>query len=394
VTDVAESLPSLRDQVIDSNDAARRVFIAHRGELLPMPPGMVMMVPGDWSGILKSSLLSKTAKLRLIRELLEQPCERVQDVSVGQFIEEHFGRELLESITEPLLSGVYGGEVSKLSARSVLPRFVGYEEKYGSLIRGVRQERKDSFGQGSLFRSFRSGMQSLTDALAAHVSRSTEILSREVIRIARQTTGWRLYGEKESWLADWVVVAVPAHLAANLLENVNNELATQLSGIPYSSAILVTLVYDRGVLCHPLDGFGFLVPRAERKTIAAATWVSTKFPNRTPPELAAIRAFIVGEQGHSLMRTPDNETVPLVRKDLSRFMGIEAEPQFFTVHRWPLSMPQYVVGHASRVARIASLVKGLQGLFLVGNSYDGVGVPDCVRLAHKAAEKIANQAYG
>jgi oxygen-dependent protoporphyrinogen oxidase len=187
------------------------------------------------------------------------------------------------------------------------------------------------------------------------------------------------------------VIALPAHRAAHILQAEFAELAGELGAIPYSSAITATLVFKREAVAHPLDGFGFLVPRSERRRIAACTWISTKFPTRTPTGLVALRAFIVDTDAEALMPESDESILQAVRSEFTRLMGIEAEPAFHTLHRWPSSMPQYVVGHGERLKRITGLNSELSNLALIGNAYDGVGIPDCVRLAQNAAETIAAQ---
>jgi oxygen-dependent protoporphyrinogen oxidase len=151
------------------------------------------------------------------------------------------------------------------------------------------------------------------------------------------------------------------------------------------------LVYDRAELNHPLDGFGFLVPQAERKTIAAATWVNTKFPSRVPPGLAALRGFIVGDQAVQFLNASQADIIQRVRDDFQHFMGVTATPRFCTVHAWPRSMPQYVVGHARRRQNIAQILPHYSGLALVGNAYDGVGIPDCIRMAKEVVKQISDR---
>jgi protoporphyrinogen/coproporphyrinogen III oxidase len=383
VTDLARELPELGEQIIGSNDAERRVFIVRNSKLVPLPRGMVMMVPGDWPAALGSPLFSAKTKLRFLTEALSRPHTREQDISVGEFIADHFGPELVDYVAAPLLAGVYGGYSASLSAPSVLPRFVGYERTYGSLIRAVRLERRQATGS-SLFRSFRDGMQTLTDALA----RQANVQHAKAERVERGNGRWRVYCGREPIDVDDLVLACPAHAAASLLESAAPSLACELAAIPYSSAILVSLVYDRSKVAHPLDGFGFLVPQPERRTIAAATWVNTKFPSRVPPELAALRAFIVADRATQLADTPEQELIELVRFDFTRLMGIDAAPRSSTVHAWPRSMPQYVVGHQERIGKITAGLPEFPGLYLAGNAYDGVGLPDCVRLAKETAKRI------
>lgn len=390
-------------EIIGSNDAGRRIFIVKNGKLEPMPPGMVFMVPGDLKAALKSRFFSPVAKLRFLREVLRRPKTRQADVSIREFILDHFGGESLDYLTEPLLSGVYGGDAAGLSAQSVLPRFVDYERKFGSLIRGVQQERAARKEPGtSLFLSFRGGMQTLTDALQRAIEPKVEIMNAEVDSLERTAGGWLLrtigdHGMAKNSGAETietavVVLACPAHVNAHLLRAACPALSDQLASIPYSSALLVTLVYDRGEIGHPLDGFGFLVPRRERRGLAAATWVSTKFPSRTSPNRAALRAFIVGEDAQKLMHCPDDDLIGIVRREFARLMGISAEPLFSTIYRWPNSMPQYTVGHDDRKRLIAELAARQPGILLCGNAYDGVGIPDCIRLASEIPESIRDSA--
>ncbi|HMF77864.1 MAG TPA: protoporphyrinogen oxidase [Bryobacteraceae bacterium] len=388
VTELARELPVLAGQVMGSNDEARRIFVARGGKLVPMPKGMVMMVPGQWGPLLRSPLLSLGGKWRILKETLSQPRHRAEDISVGRLVEDHFGHEVLEYLTEPLLCGVYGGDSANLSAQSVLPRFAGYEEKYGSLVKGIRREVREK-PNGPMFLSLRDGMQALTDALSGAIADSTNVIHAEATHVERSSLGWRLKAGG-AWLqASRLVLACPAHAAGKLLQTEAAPLSAELSAIPYSSAILAMLVYDRTALDHPLDGFGFLVPQAERKTIAAATWINTKFPSRLPAGRAALRGFIVGEEAHRLLNVPQAEIIARVREDFRRFMGITSTPLFSTVHFWPDSMPQYVVGHNRRQQSILKLLGGYPGLGLVGNAYDGVGVPDCVRRAKELVKQIA-----
>lgn len=392
VANLANELGDLSQRIIGSNDIARRVFIGRHGRLIPMPRGMTMMVPGDWASALRSSLFSIGTKVGFLREYFQKPQAIATDISVGEFVQSHFGKEVLQYVADPLLCGVYGGHVEKLSARSVLPRFVEQQENHGSLIRALRSDAPRTAHNGSLFRSFAGGMQTLTDALASRLEQHVTVVAGEVTAVQSHGNAWQIGFNGEFLKAKHVVFACPAHTTASLIENAAPALSTELAAIPYSSAILVTLVYDRAELQHPLDGFGFLIPRLERRHIAAATWVSTKFPSRTPAHLAAIRAFIVGDEANILMNVPDPELVNLVKAELDRWMGITVRPRFHTLYRWRRSMPQYVVGHQTRLQRIEELLSQQPNLSLVGNAYDGVGIPDCIRRAKATAEKIAAQA--
>ncbi len=392
VAELAQLIPSLSDEVIGSNDGARRIFVVKDGQLTPMPAGMVMMVPGEWGPALASGLFENSTKRGFITEYFRRPEVRHEDVSIAEFVKDHFDELILEYVTEPLLAGVYGGQAGKLSARSVLPRFVGYEQKYGSLIRGVRRERSEAKKPpGSLFRSFRQGMQSLVDGLAGALEAAqVRIVQGQADRVEPMPRGrWRVQVGDSGEEAEHVVVACQAHRAAALLSTDSPALAEELSAIPYSSAITIMTGFRREAVGHALNGFGFLVPRRERKALTACTWVNTKFPTRIAPEYAVLRSFLVDREADELMLAPDEELIRVVRGELQHLMGISAPVEFFTVNRWPQSMPQYVVGHEARRIRIEEHLRNHAGLSLVGNAYDGVGIPDCVRLAKDAAGRIA-----
>ncbi|MBV9497866.1 MAG: protoporphyrinogen oxidase [Acidobacteriaceae bacterium] len=390
VTEIAGML-GLADHIIGSNDKARRVYVVRDGKLVAMPKGMVMMVPAQWGPVFHSRLFSTGTKARLLAEIFEKPTIRSEDVSVGQFVEEHFGKEILEYIAEPLLCGVYGGDSASLSAESVLPRFLSYEARYGSLIKGVREESAKTPRSGPLFSSFRNGMGELIDALASGSRSYCKIVHSAVTNLEQTTAGWRVAADGKTLEGAALVLACPSYITGELLANISPVLASHLSSIPYSSAILVTLVLRASEIKGKLDGFGFLVPRAERRSIAAATFIHNKFPGRIPPELAGIRAFIVGKEAKELLNAPESELLNLVREELRRLTGVQGQPVFSSVYRWPDSMPQYVVGHKERQRAIADCLEHFASLYLVGNSYDGIGIPDCVHLARQAADRLSRE---
>lgn len=390
VTELARSIPGLESRIIGSNDGARRIFVVKEGRLVPMPAGMVMMVPGEWMPALQSPLFPGATKLRFLAEFAARPRTRADDVTISEFVKDHFDEMVLEYVTEPLLAGVYGGEPGKLSARSVLPRFIASEERYGSLIRGARKERAERKQDAPLFLSFEDGMQTLVDGVAQALGGRVRIVQAAAGSAEVTASGlWRVTAGEQREEAPHLVLACPAHRAAALLEAPDPLLAGELAAIPYSSAITVMMGYASAGFRHPIDGFGFLVPKRERKAISACTWINTKFPSRIAPGYQVLRAFIVGRDADHLMPAADEELRAAVAAELARLMGIGAPPVFALVHRWPHSMPQYVVGHEARRQRIFEYVSRRPGLHLVGNAYDGVGIPDCVRLARAAAGKIA-----
>ncbi len=183
----------MRDEIIGTNEKYRRTYVVKRGVLVPIPKGMVMMVPGNLKAALSSPLFGFNTKRGFLSEVFSKPRERDGDVSVREFVRDHFPQGVLTYLTEPLLSGVYGGDSSVLSANSVLPRFVSYERQFGSLIRGVRKEKKPrNQGPKSLFLSFRGGMRTLVDSLSREISSSARIVQAEATELTQQDGKWRI----------------------------------------------------------------------------------------------------------------------------------------------------------------------------------------------------------
>lgn len=377
----------LAADVIGSNDHLRVTYVWKGGRMVALPDGMMLMIPTKILPMMATRLVGWKTKIRMGLEWFRKPQEaRPEDESVAQFVAEHYGQEAVDYLAEPLLSGVYGGDPNKLSVTSVLPRFVELERKYGSLTKGVLHERKKvarhAKGQ-PLFQTLKSGLEELVEAVTA--AGKPEVIHGKAEALER---GCRVRVNGEWIEAEHVVLACPAYQAAELAGGIDSELAALLEGIVYSNSITISLGYDRAGFRHPLDGFGFLVPKKERKLLVACTWVGTKFSFRVPPDKALLRCFVGGEEDTALALS-DEELVERVREELGTIMGVGETPVFTHVARWPRSMAQYTVGHARRVHEIETRLKESPGLYLAGNAYHGIGVPDCVRMGKEAAERIA-----
>jgi protoporphyrinogen/coproporphyrinogen III oxidase len=383
----------LGDQLIGSNDRSRRTWIVVRRRLRPIPDGLQFMVPTRIGPVVFSRLFSMRTKLGMVGELFSPRRSSPEDESAAALVERHFGREVVERLADPLLSGVYGGDVTRLSARAALPRFAEMEASSGSLIRGMLAARRKCAASPPqpLFTSLQEGMQQLVDAVVARLDPAAVRLSAPVRALQLEGNGWKVVSTAaESF--DAVVLAVPAFRASDLLEPVQPALAAVLQPIPYNNAMTVTLGFDVESL-PPLQrprfssGHGFLVPRSEGWSLLACTFVHNKFPHRAPEGRLLLRAFL-DDRHPALAGQSDEETVQIVRLELRAFLNLYAEPRFARVYRWPASMAQYEVGHLDRVAEIERLRSTLPGLALIGNAYRGVGVPDCIRSGRDAAKEI------
>jgi oxygen-dependent protoporphyrinogen oxidase len=373
----------LGDEVIGSNDHQRTTYIWKNGRLIALPDGVMMIVPSKVMPMVKSPLLSWATKIGMGLELLRKPNPNARDRSVAEFVVDHFGQETLDYLAEPLLSGVYGGDPAKLSIASVLPRFLDMEKKVGSLGRAVMTAPKPPSSGGSLFRSMKNGMTSVVDALAKFANVRHE-------QVEAIEPGFRVRAGGEWIDADRVIIAAPAWSAASLLRTVDATLASQLEQIDYSSSLTLTFVYRDSEFDGKRAGFGFLVPAKERQRLAAATFVGTKFPFRAPEDKIVIRCFLGGAGDEAILSESDETVIRIARQELTRILGLTAAPIHQTLSRWPKSMAQYTVGHAGRIKAIKDRVAQIPGLYLAGNAYEGIGIPDCVRMGRAAAKAIVS----
>jgi oxygen-dependent protoporphyrinogen oxidase len=372
----------LSDLVIGSNDDLRATFILKRGKLQPLPDGMMMMIPTRIMPVVKSGLLSWRTKIKMGLEYFRRP-SRHGDRSVRDFLVDHYGAESVDYLAEPLLAGVYGGDPAQLSVNSVLARFVEMEAKYGSLTRAALKQPRPQAG-GSLFKTLKPGLGRLIDTITP----SADIVYGVAEALERSGDGWRVRVNGEWMESGLVVLATRAYQAAELLKPLQPDLGDLLNGIPYTSSLTLSIGFKRGEIRHPLNGHGFLVPKRERRHVKACTWVHRKFNHRVPDDQVVMRCFMSGES----LDESDEALIEIARGELRDIMGVDAAPVFHTIHRWPAAMAQYTVGHQKRIDEVQSRLRALGGLYVVGSFFDGIGIPDCIRLGKQAAESVARGA--
>ena len=383
----------LADQVIGSNDYSRKTFVWKRGRLVPLPEGLMMMVPTKIMPLVTTGLLSWSTKLRMGLELLHAPKPHENDESVAEFIEEHYGAEAVDYLAEPLLSGIYGGNPSQLSVTSVLPRFVTLARQYGSLTRGVLAERakastNNNAAAAPLFRTLKGGLEQMIDALTGAIRQTTEVRRARVHAVERTGEGFRMKLDGDWVDAEHVVIACEAHSGSALLQGVDARLAELLGSVPYSSSMTVALGFDAADFPRLPEGHGFLVPKKERRRLMACTWIGAKFPFRVPEGTVVARCFLGGMENAGVLDEADDRITAAVIEELQEIAGFRAQPKFVRIFRWPQSMAQYTVGHPQRLAEMEARMAAIPGLHLVGNAYEGIGIPDCIRMGKRAAEAI------
>jgi len=394
----------LGDQLIGSTDAERKTYILLKGRLVSLPDGLQFMVPTRLAAAFFSPLFSWRTKARIVREWFYRAGSAASESTVAEFVERHYGREMVERVADPLLAGVYGGSADELSVKSVLPRFLEMEVKHGSLGRAMvaasRNRRNPTAGADlrsagqpraavpTLFTSLRNGMQQMVDALTGRIPERARRLNACIEAVRAESGKWLGVGAGRTEEFDAVILATPAHAAAELLGSASAELAAELNAIRYSSSVTAVLSYDQSVRAGLPAGFGFLIPRAENRRVLAATFVHNKFPHRAPCDRALMRCFLGGTRDEEILQRSDDEIAALVRQELQQILGITAEPLLVRIFKWKQAMAQYEIGHSARIERIKRLVERMPGMGLAGNAYGGIGLPDCVRTGSEAAAII------
>lgn len=384
----------LSSQLIGSRDDGRKTYILINGHLQPIPPGMQMMVPTRIGPVLTSKLFSGPTKLAIAREYLwpPRPLGTDEDESVASFVSRHFNSEVVDRLADPLLTGIYGGEASMLSARATLPLMIDMESRHRSLVRGAlaaKGSQNKAIPAQSLFMSMRDGMQRMIESILRQLPRETLRGSRRVEALKAKESTWQITSGDTVEEFDHVILALPAYMSANLIADLpgSERMVELLREISYNSAVTVTLAYEARAITLP-QGFGLLIPRGESKRMIACTFVHNKFENRAPDGTALLRVFMGGARDGEILDQTEEQIIAIVRRELRGILGIHSEPQLVRVFKWHKAMPQYGVGHLLRIARLEMHMQRFAGLHLSGNAYHGIGIPDCVRAGRAAADAI------
>lgn len=400
----------LESEIIASNDERRRTYLFEDRRLVPMPDGMRLMVPTKWAPVMESPLFSWRARLAYLREagnadeLKRTALESGEDESVASFVRRHFGDEVAETLTAPLLAGVFGGNIDTLSVRAVMPAFVKMEQEHGSLIAALQAQTNSGRKAAAIFTSLKSGLETLVERMTATLPANTIRFEHEVTAIDRDGARWQVESRGTREVFDQLIIATPAHVTQRLLAATHADFESLLA-MEATSAIVVALAFTAGQ-AKPLRiprGFGYLVPQRLHKKAApesgpellACTFVDQKFSHRAPEGAVLLRGFFGGETAPLLMQESDAKLIALAHRQISRAVGplpqpSISEPAITLVRRWPLSLPQYAVGHLRRMAQLAELTASFSGLQLIGNAYHGVGLPDMVRQGREAARRAAH----
>ncbi len=398
----------ISDKLLPSNDNARRRFICINGKLKELPSSAL--------GFVFSDILSWKGKLRIALEIFTEP-PKEEDETIASFVKRHLGEEALKKLVAPMVSGVFAGDPYKMSLKSAFPIMYHLEQEgEGSLIKATLKRMKkakemkkkqeelekqgkrtykagSAAGPGGVLTSFPDGIEYLAKTLEKALGESVR-LNTKATRVEKRDGKYIVAYEGEqgpgALEADAVVAATPAYSTAELMKYLDEEITSNLGQIPYTKLAVICFGYDKSEINHDLQGFGFLVPFEENKTILGCLWDSSMFDYRAPKGKALLRMMVGGARAESKAMLGDEDMIEAVKQDLRDIMGIEAEPEFIKIYRHRRAIPQYNVGHSKILERLDERLKEHRGLFLTGNAYRGVGINDCVHQAKVTADRVVN----
>lgn len=365
----------LDDERVDANETSNKRYLIKRG-------GMVAL-PGSLMGGVTTPLYNPFEKLRLLAEPFIGR-SRLADESVTSFVSRRMGPAFLEYGISALVSGIFAGDPDRLSIRHAFPKVWNLEQGYGSLIGGAvklkrERKRKGEVAFKSRMISFRKGLEELVGALCREKSMTTRT-GAAIQSIGRDGGGqWIVNVSGQSLQAKQLIVTTPLHAHEELsFEKEIEERILDIPRIDHPPLSTLVLGFDRDQISHPLDGFGVLFPRMEKRFTLGCIFSSTIFPGRAPEGKVALMCFIGGVQQPENGCLPTDELIRETVKDLKPLLGITGEPCFHSHSFWPLAIPQYNVGHSVFLDAIEAVEKAFPGLHIRGNFRGGPGLSDCL----------------
>lgn len=380
------------------HNSTGKSYVLVNEKLYSMPGGSIMGIPTEIGPFITTGLFSIPGKIRAAADFVLPRSQSGKDQSLGEFFRRRLGDEVVENLIEPLLSGIYAGDIDQLSLMSTFPQFYEVEQKYRSLIVGMKkstpaqpkkQTTEKSVGKAKgAFLTFKTGLQSFAEAIEANIDPNTILKGHRVKKISKADQQYELYlNNGETLIADAVVVATPHKITQSMFSDYR--FFDPFKSVSSTSVATVALAFPEEAVKKDIDGTGFVVSRNSDYTITACTWTHKKWEHSTPKGKVLLRCYVGRAGDETIVDLSDDQIVKIVLDDLSKTMDITMEPDFAIVSRWNNSMPQYTVGHKQRLETIRKhLAEELPGIFLAGASYDGIGVPDCVDQGEAAVKKV------
>jgi oxygen-dependent protoporphyrinogen oxidase len=369
----------------------RETFVVRGGRLRKLPDASIFGIPTRWTPFVTTSAFSVAGKLRMAAECLI-PGRPQDDESIASFMGRRFGHEAVDYLAEPLLAGIHGGDAERLSMRALFPRFLDFEKSHGSVILGLRRAPAPRAG-ATPFMALPTGMHELTAALIASLPSESIRIGLGVDAIEPSGGGFHLeLSSGEHIRTPAVFMATPPGAAGRLLAGVDRGLAGECRRIRSTSVVTVAVGYPRANVRHPLAGTGCVVPRRERMSVRALSWVSSKWMDRAPDDRVLLRAYVGGGLDPTAIDRDDATIVDGVLSECARLLGIHGTPDLTRVYRWRDATPQQELGHRAIVRGIEDRLLAHPGLVISAAGFRGSGIADCVADARAQAAAYAELA--
>jgi protoporphyrinogen/coproporphyrinogen III oxidase len=381
------------DQLVHNSTGKSYVLVNNK--LHPMPGGSIMGIPTEIGPFITTGLFSIPGKLRAAADFLLPRSEAGKDQALGQFFRRRLGNEVVENLIEPLLSGIYAGDIDQLSLMSTFPQFYEVEQKYRSLIIGMKKSTPNQAKQPvqnkptkGAFLTFKTGLQSFAEAIEAKLDPHSILKGHKVEKITRMNSQYRIFlNNGEEMTADCVIAATPHQITQSMFSDYR--FFDPLKTVPSTSVATVAMAFPKEAIKNDIEGTGFVVSRNSDYSITACTWTHKKWAHSTPEGKVLLRCYVGRAGDETIVDLSDDQINKIVLDDLKKTMDITMNPDFSIISRWKNAMPQYTVGHKQRLATILEKMKQeLPGVFLAGASYGGVGVPDCIDQGEAAVKGV------
>lgn len=390
-----ELLEGLSDhlRVVQAADEANNRYIYRRGTLRKVPTGPV--------GLFTSDLLSKRAAIRATRGLFLSARGRRDETTLEEFATRRFGPEVTDTLVSAAIAGILAGDISRLSAYAAFPALEDFDRKsFSPLGRTLRRvpdmirKRRDP----QLRRKWK-GLVSINHGLGGMAHAIADVLGdrcqtgRRLIALNRLSDGFTLTfetnGTAEQLNCRRIVLATPLGITADLLEPLAPAASNELRTIDSASLTVINLGFNKSDVAHPLDGFGFLVPRNEPDfPLMGVLWADSAFPHHAPPDKRLLRCFLGGTRTPDVTQRVPDELVRTALDCIRDVLGVRGDPVLVDVCPYPDSIPQYYLGHRDKVARVRAAVSHIPDLTLAGNYLAGVSINDCIKHGKQVAQTL------
>ncbi|MDM5187402.1 protoporphyrinogen oxidase [Bacillus sp. DX4.1] len=373
------------------NNATGKSFVLVNNRLHSMPSGSMMGIPTQITPFLFSGLFSPIGKLRAGFDFVLPRSKPVSDQSLGQFFRRRLGNEVVENLIEPLLSGIYAGDIDQMSLMATFPQFYQVEQKYRSISLGMRtlapKKTKDVKPKG-IFLTLKTGLQSIVEAIEDKLEDETVMKGTRIEKISKVGDGYNItLSNGKEIEADSIVIAASHKILPSMFAQYKQ--FRFFRNVPSTSVANVALAFPKEAIQRDIEGTGFVVSRNSDFTITACTWTHKKWPHTTPEGKVLLRCYVGRPGDEAIVEQTDEEIVQFVLEDLKKTMDITADPDFTVVSRWKDAMPQYTVGHKERIAELKTFMdKELPGVYVAGSSYAGTGLPDCIDQGEAAVQHV------